>query len=249
MGKFDGRMKGRYGGRMLSYGRFGDQTFGLPRAVAEAAASAPTSNNVVGGDATGAGATDTLLASYTPTSGSNAKLIVGVITENLGTDITAFAVDFDGDAMTLIDSEQDANPINHAWLFYLDNPGTSAGNITIDTLTGPASADFSTVAVTLLGAASGAAEASNTQATATSPITTGITTVANNALILSLLSSGDVDVPSAEGSETELHKREFSSAYLGLSEKVDVVAGSESMQWTQATPNRLVHVVASIAPA
>lgn len=71
--------------------------------------------------------------SYTPSAGSNAKLVVHVTQKDLSNNQPITGVTFGGVAMTMLGSAVDVGTTNrgYAATFYLDNPGTSAATIAV----------------------------------------------------------------------------------------------------------------------
>lgn len=211
--------------------------------------AAPTVNNVqsVGGDSSPSSVTE---SNYTPTAGSDKKLIVTLSSEKSAAQ--THSVTWDGNAMEQVGSTNEiesGGTSGFSSIWYYDDPASSAGDIVGSV--GVSGNAIGMCVATLLGAKSGAPEANNTNgSSSTNPVVTTITTITNDALMIQTMAGGSGGSVSFGGTETEhVANTQSNTLGYGLSSEAKATAGADSMSADQTSFNRIVATVIAVAPA
>lgn len=186
------------------------------------------------------------IASYVvPGAGSapNPMLVVFAFTDgSAGTSVTG--VTWNGNALTLAKAQADGTTATRVEIWYLANPTPGTGNVAVTT----SSSTWFAAAAIFSGLAAQAPEAVAGQATGTTGLTTSITTLTNNAVIVDCYGTRDV-APTNNGAQSPLVASVAAGGGIGISYKTAVTAGSNSMAWTNTSSGRLVHALAAFALA
>lgn len=193
----------------------------------------------------------TLTYSHTVGTGSDRLLVVGVGSEGPGTtalqDIVVSSITYGGVALAQIAADNATNgPGQRVELFYLLAPDSGTADIVV-TMTGLVNG-FSSVAQSYQNIVQQAPEASATEATPVSETNTvNITTVTEDALLVSLVSVGDEEAALTSSSGVTTHVTEMvGTSMTVLGTKNGGAAGANSLVWAYAgTSNRLVQIVAA----
>lgn len=192
---------------------------------------------------TGSGSATSFNVSHT-TSGSDRFILTGISSDGAGDVITGAS--YNGTAMTFIGKLQyfGSSPNEWMYLYYLENPTVGTNNVTI-TKTGGATVLVRNISYTGVKQ-SGALDNFVTHASAGSPATKAITTVADNCWTILF----GVNVDSAWTASTGSTARSASSAVMFFDSNGPVTpAGSYSMSLTYSGPRDYGLLMISIAPA
>lgn len=205
------------------------------------------------GSSQGSANSNTVTVSHTFSAGTNKKLVVFASGEYIGT-WSVTNVTYNGVALTQVRDEFSSPAYNGVSAWYLDDadfPGTPGAYNVVVTYD-QTMADGVVHVVELDNAAQGAPEASNwSTINSSTTISTSITTVNDNSLILGHVSNGDQprDFTATTG-QTEIEETQSvgsNSAVTGG--ELIPTAGSTSMGWSTSSSNRQIQVVLAIGEA
>ena len=146
---------------------------------------------------------------------------------------------------------------NEASLWYLADAnippaGTYTIRVTTDLPSGYAYTVYAASGCYVLSGAkqTGIPDAQNTQtATASTGVTTSLTTTVSDTLLLGSYSQGDNNAPTANSGQTVRWDLASGTSRGTSSSKVVSSAGSESLGYTHASSNRVAHAIAALAPS
>lgn len=186
------------------------------------------------------GGGSTLTFAFT-TTGTNRYLVVGAIIQG-GATITD--VSYGGVSMTQIASQSSANVSagETSYLFGLANPASGSNNVVI---TGSGAATIAAVASSYTGAQqTDSSEASNTASGASGAVTVGVTTLTNNAWLVSFV-RGQSALSASAGTTL----RTTSGGLVMCDKGADLTpAGLYSVDLTTASNNNWAILAASLKP-
>lgn len=186
--------------------------------------------------------------SHTLGSGSNRIVLATYTQENNNSSCTS--ITYNGSNMTKVGTI--TNGANSAEIWYiLESSLPASGTYTVAFTCGGGQS-WTASAISLIGAAQSAPEASATNTNSGSAtITSAITTLTNGAWVVDALSCGETGALSTtESGQTERHDLSAGTTMQGGSSTKEVAsAGSTNMGWSGGGTNRKAHYLVSIAPA
>lgn len=198
----------------------------------------------------------TLTVSWTHVlgAGANRKVVVGTHGEsNDATAPVVAGITFDTVAMTFVAAidHRPAARSQRSEIWFIDEADLPvAGSYTVVATFGQAADTKWGNSVSLTNAAQGAPEQNATGVSALTSITTAITTLTNNAMLIDTVgfgtSTGTDLVPNQAG-QTQRQEVQASEFDAALSTRVVAAAGASAMGWTGGAALRCAQVIVSVA--
>ncbi len=190
-------------------------------------------------------------------AGSDRKVIVGCHAEDgSDSDTVVASVTYNAVAMTKIDGSEivhrPAGSSNRTTMFYMDEaslPAAGTHEIIVTFESGTASSWGG--AVSLFGAASGAPEVDETGTSTQTGITTTITTLTANALLVDCVGYGNSTGAPVVDETGQVLRVELAGANIDalMSTRPIVSAGATQMSYKSGGGARIAHAILSIAPS
>lgn len=183
-------------------------------------------------------------------TGSGLVLLVGVLGDLIGGADDVTGVTYNGAALTLVDKYTAVGADRYTYLFLLAGPATGAHNVVVSA---SSSHDLFAGAISFSGcAAAGQPDAHRTNSGSSAPLTTALTTIANNCwTVVFAASYASNNAPTAgTGSTRRTFDASFGAWGFFDSNGPITPAGSYSMTTSYPTPiaHDLIHLMLSLAP-